>query len=587
MIRTATVVDSYRLSPMQQGMLFHHLFAPDSGADIEQMIIGLPEPLDEAAFQAAWQATMARHEVLRSAFRWEGLAEPVQDVYEEAPLPLQTHDWRQLEESEQSERFKAWLATDRTAGFDVASPPLARLTVFRLDDARTRVVWTFHHLLLDGRSFPIVLKDVFAVYEAARAGEELALPPATPYKDYIEWFHNLDLGPAETYWRERLAGFTAPTPLVVDTLGTVPAGTSGYSVAESWLNPKLTTALDALAQQAGVTMNTLVQGGWSLLLSRYSREDDVVFGATRACRHNTIPGSLEMAGLFINTLPMRIFVPPDSSLIPWLQSIRAQHIELRDFEHTPLVKVQEWSDVPRGMQIFNSILVFENYQLEPIMQRETGTGKRVSFSLLEQTNYPLLLSGYNGDRLNFHLEYDRAKFDAGAIRRMLDHLEALLASMVATPEAALAELGILPADEREQVTAGWNQTDVPYPADQCVHELIAATAARQPDATAVVAGDLSLSYAELNARANQLAHYLQAQGLKAGPICRHLYGSFAGDGDRPAGRTQGGRGLFAPGPEVSGRPAHLYADRCRSAVGSDRGGLDRQVAAGGTDGVGA
>ncbi|MCA9985188.1 MAG: hypothetical protein KDE59_12865, partial [Anaerolineales bacterium] len=314
MIRTATVVDSYRLSPMQQGMLFHHLFAPDSGADIEQMIIGLPEPLDMAAFETAWQATLARHEVLRSAFRWEGLAEPVQDVYDEVPLPLTEHDWRALDESEQNEQFKAWLAADRTAGFDVALPPLARLTVFRLADDQTRVVWTFHHLFLDGRSFPIVLKDVFAVYEAARSGEELELPPATPYKDYIDWFHNLDLKPAERYWRDTLAGFAAPTPLVVDTLGTVPAGTTGYSVAESWLSPVLTTALNELAQKAGVTMNTLVQGGWSLLLSRYSREDDVVFGATRACRHNTIPGSLEMAGLFINTLPMRVPVPPDSAL---------------------------------------------------------------------------------------------------------------------------------------------------------------------------------------------------------------------------------------------------------------------------------
>ena len=468
MLRTTTIVDSYRLSPMQQGMLFHHLYAPNSGADIEQMILSLHEPLNTEAFLIAWKATMQRHEVLRSAFRWEGLTEPMQDVYDEVELPFMIHDWTDLDATEQQKRFKSWLAADRTEGFDVAQPPLARLNVFYLSDNQIDVVWSFHHLFLDGRSFPIVLKDVFTVYEAACKGERYLLPPSTPYRNYIEWFHNLDMAPAETYWRQTLAGFTAPTPLVVDSLGTVPDGTTGYSVAETWVAADVTAGLNELATRAGVTMNTLVQGGWSLLLSRYSREDDVIFGATRACRYNTIEGSLDMAGLFINTLPMRVGVPRDSKLVPWLQTIRAQHITLRDFEHTPLVKVQEWSDVPRGMQIFNSILVFENYQLEPLMQRQTGTGEAVGFKLLEQTNYPLLLSGYNGDRLNFHLEYDRSKFDAGAIRRMLDHLETLLASMVAQPEATLAQLRMLPEDERRQVTTGWNQTAAAYPADQTI-----------------------------------------------------------------------------------------------------------------------
>ena len=258
-------------------------------------------------------------------------------------------------------------------------------------------------------------------------------------------------------------------------------------------------------------MNTLVQGGWALLLSRYSREDEVVFGATRAGRYDTVPGSLEMAGLFINTLPMRIPVPPEGQLISWLQQIRKQHVELGAYQHTPLADLQSWSELPPGTPLFDTILVFENYQLEPVLQRQTNSS--YGFKLLEQTNYPLLLSVYSGSRLNFQLEYDCSRFDAAAIRRMLRHLESLLASMVAQVESPLARLNLLPDAERAQVTHGWNQTAAPFPADQCIHELLATGAARQPDAIALVAGSQTLSYAELNARANQLAHHLQAEGL--------------------------------------------------------------------------
>ena len=199
MTPTATIVDSYRLSHMQQGMLFHHLLAPNAGADIEQMIIDLPELLDLPAFAQAWQTTMQQHEVLRTAFRWEGLPEPRQDLYDEVTLPLQEHDWRTLAADELGRRFQTWLAADRSAGFALDQPPLARLNLFHLAGATARVVWTFHHILLDGRSFPIVLRDLFTVYEAVRAGQTVTLAPTTPYKQFVEWLHAVDLAPAESF----------------------------------------------------------------------------------------------------------------------------------------------------------------------------------------------------------------------------------------------------------------------------------------------------------------------------------------------------------------------------------------------------
>src|SRR5947208_4500537 len=234
------------------------------------------------------------------------------------------------------------------------------LALVRAGEREHWALWTFHHTLLDWRSSLLVLREVFAFYEAYLRGEDLELPRPRPYRDYIEWLRTLDQDSARQYWQDVLSGFGAPTPLVVARdRETVQLTGSASGACEVRLSPSLTSALRKRAREASVTLNLLLQGAWALLLHRYSGESDIVFGALRAGRRS-VSGANDMVGLFINTLPLRVRVDPEAQLVPWLRQLRAQQVALRDYEHTPLVKVQGWSEVPRGMPLFESILVFAN-----------------------------------------------------------------------------------------------------------------------------------------------------------------------------------------------------------------------------------
>jgi amino acid adenylation domain-containing protein len=504
--------DSYPLSSMQQGMLFHSLYEQLCGVYIEQIICSLAENLNVAALLQSWQRVVERHSILRTSFSWEDSHHLQQSVYKQVKLPLEEQDWRRLSKSEQESRLQAYLQEDRQRGFDLAEPPLMRLALFQLAEADYKLVWTFHHALLDGRSILIILKEVFAVYEAFYQNQDLQLEKAHPYRDYIDWLEQQSLTKAEEFWRRQLRGFEAPIPLSL-------AKASGiekkyYRTQKVRLSMACTSALAALAQEHQLTLNTLVQGAWALLLNRYSGKDDVVFGATRACRHSAFKSMESMVGLFINTLPVRVQVNPDRPLLPWLKELRSQWITLRDYEHTPLVKIQQWSEVPRGMPLFESLLVFENYELSAALVRQGGKWKHREFELLEQPNYPLTLAVYAESELLLKIDYDCRRFDDDAIARMLGHIETLLEGITAKPHQCLGELPLLTELERHQLLVQWNDTQVDYPKDVCIHQLFEAQVERIPDAVAVVFDNQRLTYRELNAQANQLARYLQALGVK-------------------------------------------------------------------------
>jgi amino acid adenylation domain-containing protein len=505
----------YQLSHMQQGMLFHTLESKEPGGDIEQMICTLHETLKISAFRQAWQRVVERHSILRTSFCWEELAVPLQTVDLHVQLPWEQQDWRHLSASEQEDKLNAYLQADRQRGFELTKAPLMRLALFQLAETHYKVIWTFHHILLDGRSFLILLKEVFAFYEAFCQGEDLQLEQPRPYRDYIEWLQQQDLANAEAFWRQTLRDFTASTPLVVERA--VRGGhsqESGHGEEEIQLSEAVTSALKSLAQEHELTLNILVNGAWALLLSRYSGEEDVVFGATRACRRSALEGAESMVGLFINTLPLRVRVSPDLSLLSWLKELRSQWIALRDYEHTPLMKVQKWSDIPPGRSLFESLVVFENYQLTSALQVQGGSWENRQFQLLEQTSFPLTVSGYGGLQLLLKIEYDRQRFEQATITRMLGHLQTLLEGMVANPDQCLADLPMLTAAERHQLLIEWNQTQTDYPKDKCIHHLFEAQVEQTPDAVAVVIEDQQLTYRELNSRANQLAHYLQGLGVE-------------------------------------------------------------------------
>jgi amino acid adenylation domain-containing protein len=511
----ARVIDTYELSPLQVGMLFHSVSEGESGVYIWQVIATLREPLDEVHFLRAWQRVAERHPVLRSRFRWEGVAQPVQDVMDQVKIPVERLDWRGIAEAERQRRFQALLDHDRARGFDLGEAPLLRLALVRAGEREYRVVWTYHHVLLDGRSRVLVLREVFAFYEAFSRGKGLGIALPRPYREYIEWLRALDQDSAKLYWQKVLAGFKTPTPLVVGRdrgAGDVTGAHRGSH--ESRLTAALTAALRERAREASVTLNTLVQGAWALLLHRYSGETDIAFGATRACRRSALGGTDDMVGLFINTLPLRVQVDRDAELVPWLQQLRAQQVSLRDYEHTPLVQVQGWSEVPRGTPLFESILVFENRTFDEQMRALGGAWSERRFRVRGQTGFPLVLNAWGDDELLLQLDYSRRRFADDAVTRMLGHLQTLLEGMAAHPKARLGGLPLLTEAERHQLLVEWNDTKTEYPDDALIHELFEAQAARTPERIAVVHEERELTYGELNARANRLAHYLRTLGVK-------------------------------------------------------------------------
>jgi len=512
--KMSQVVDAYELSPMQVGMLFHALSGEGPGVYVEQVVATLREPLDADQLVRAWQRLLERHAVLRTRFRWQDVDAPVQEVLERAEIPVERLDWRAFTENEVSRHFSSLATEERERGFDLAQAPLMRLVLVRTAETEHRMLWTVHHALLDGHSRVLLFRELFVLYEAFMRGTEPQLAEPRPFRDYIAWLRTLDEAAAEAHWRAALAGFHARTPLLpARAHEREPAGASGRGVHEARLPLALTDALRLRARQARITLGMLVQAAWALLLHRYTGEPEVVFGVTRAGRPRALAGIGETLGIFINTLPVRIRIDPEAELVPWLGELRAQHAALRDYEHTPLAKVHDWSAVPRGTPLFESILVFDSHSLDTQLRSlgEAWRGRR--FEVHGETNYPLTVAAYGDQELLLQIEYSRARFTDAATARMLGHLRTLLEAMAANRQARLKDLPLLTEAERCQAISGWNRVES-YPRGACLHERFEKQVALTPDAVALVCGDERLSYAELNRRANRLAHHLRKLGVK-------------------------------------------------------------------------
>ena len=494
-------VEQYELSPIQEGMLFHHLLGAHAGVDVEQIVIDAQEPLDAEALQAAWQNVVDRHAVLRTGFLWEGLAKPVQQVRAAVPIRIERPD----------QDPEDYLRSDRRRGFDLREAPLMRLALFDSGEKR-RLVWSLHHILMDGRAFVIVLREVFQFYNAIRAGETLALPEPRSFREYIEWIGARDNSGAKEFWAAKLKGFTVPTPLLVDRSADA-ATEDRYGEEELRLPLDLSSRLREFAKAEGLTMNTLVQGAWALLLSRYSGEEDIAFGATKTTRRSSVPGADSMVGLFLATIPVRTRVASEQPVRDWLKELRAEWVSLRAHEHTPLVLIHEASVIAPGAPLFDTLVVYENQRFDTALRAEIGDNPRRAFQLREQTNYALTLAAYGDPEILLKLEYDSRRFGRPAVQRMLGHLKTLLEGMMADPERPLGDVPLVCGAERSELLFRWNDTDVVFARSLSLHEKFEAQVQRTPDRDAGVFEGSRLTYRELNARANKVAHYLRRLGV--------------------------------------------------------------------------
>jgi hypothetical protein len=452
------VEDVYPLTPFQQGMLFHVLNAPDTGIYLAQQRYTLRGELDAAAFKNAFQSVVNRHQALRTAIVLSSRRGPLQVVYRRVNLPWAEHDWRGLSPAEESRRMAALLREDYDLGFDLSAAPLMRTALVRRGEDLYEFLWSFHHLIVDGSSSPVILKELLAFYHGARGGRPAELEPPVRYGDYIEWLQRQSPERAEAYWRRALAGFNGPTPLGVDRSPL--AGTDeqkGYGEKSLLLDEEAAAALRSFAGRHKLTLNTLVQGAWALLLSRRSGAEDVVFGSVVSGRAADFPGVESAVGVFLNTLPVRVRVPADGPVAPWLEALQAQQVEARRFEFCSLASIHGWSDAARGQRLFESVLTFQNIPLDYALSESEGL-KVVDVATSEQTHTPLALVVEPGRGLLFRLTYQRSRFDDSTIDIILDNLRRSLNEMAANPGATLSTLHARGEAERRMLIENFNQS---------------------------------------------------------------------------------------------------------------------------------
>ncbi|MCU9479250.1 non-ribosomal peptide synthase/polyketide synthase [Pseudomonas aeruginosa] len=504
----ARIEDIYPLSPMQHGMLFHSLYEQASGDYLNQLRVDV-HGLDPARFRAAWQAALDSHDILRAGFLWQGdLEQPLQVIHKHLELPFAEHDWRGREAL--AEALDELAASERRRGFELEQAPLLRLVLVRMDEERYHLIYTHHHILLDGWSSAQLLGEVLARYtgeQAERTGGR--------YRDYITWLQAQDKRVSEAFWKEQLAELLEPTRLAQAVAAEREQVGSGQF--QRSLPPARTARLKTFAQRHAVTLNTLVQAAWSLLLQRYTGQDTVVFGATVAGRPAELAGIERQTGLFINTLPVVATPQPGMRLTDWLQEVQARSLALREQEHTPLFEIQRWAGL--GEALFDSLLVFENYPVAEALEKGSPGGVRFGpVSNHEQTNYPLTVALGVGDSLSLQYSYDRQAFSDAAVEQLDRHLLNLLEGFVDNAERTLVELSLLDAEERALIDSLWNRSESGFPASPLIHQRVAERARLAPDAPAVLFDDQVLSFAELDSRANRLAHALIARGV--GPEVR-------------------------------------------------------------------
>jgi thioesterase domain-containing protein/acyl carrier protein len=438
-------------------MLISTLSLPQTGIFIEQAVWLMQGQLDIARLEQAWQRVVERHTVLRTAFLWQELAEPLQVVFHPMPLmvPLQRQDWRQLPASQHAVELQKFLQADRVQGFNLMQAPLLRLSLVQLGERHYDIIWTHHHILMDGWCMTLLQKEVLSFYAAYQQGQTLQLQPAHAYQEYIRWLKRQALITAEQFWRKQLQGFREPTPLGIVEAATTLAGerygSQGIAVTEA-----ITKQLQQLGKTYHLTLNSLVQGLWALLLSRYSGKEDVIFGATVSGRPAEIEGVEWMVGLFINTLPVRLQVIPTQSLQTWLQEIQQHNQERSAYEYCSAGQIQQWSEVG-SLPLYESILVFENYPIQTAALQEVELGFDINEgqTVGAQTPYALTMLVHFGSQLHLQIIQDRRRLEDAAVAQILQHLVFLATALAnANPNQLLAEfIQAIPSGEIPKIKA--------------------------------------------------------------------------------------------------------------------------------------
>ncbi len=442
MAENSNIADVYPLTPMQGGILFHVLKAERPGPYIEQFVFDADRTPDPDRLAAAWTAVVRRHPALRTAFVWEGVHEPLQVVMRECPVPVECRDLTGMEPDEVEAAVQEFLSEDRARDIALAQAPLMRHTIFAHDRGCV-VVWTLHHLIMDGWSMPITIAEVAAHYRANAEASLPALRQPRPFREYVSWLGENQTPALEAFWRRQLEGIR-PAPVRLRTPGPVAerAGTASAGRAYLDLSSDLSAALEATARQARVTLSTVFSAAWSVLLARHADTDDVVFGAAVSGRPAELPGAEDMVGVFINTVPRRVRVESAADVGSWLREIQGDYLDMLPHQHAGLPDTLRFAGLPGTAPLFDSIVVFQNYPSEnPDFDLGDGLSLRVR-EIIEDAGFPLTLTVLpRHPRIRLQLLYMPALFTDEMATTLLGRFDMVLADLAGGLDREVARLG--------------------------------------------------------------------------------------------------------------------------------------------------
>ncbi|MBD0378729.1 non-ribosomal peptide synthetase [Paenibacillus sedimenti] len=509
------VQDMYFLSPMQEGMLFHYLLDQGkSNAYFEQMSIRIRGTLDIGLFEASLNRIVQRYDVFRTVFLYEKVKRPVQVVLKERHIQVHFENISVMREPELGSFVERFKKEDLERGFDLSKDIMMRVSVLQTGESEYQIFWSHHHILMDGWCLGIIVGELFQIYASLREQETIHLERTYPYSDYIKWLERQDKEEAKRFWEGALSGYEQLSSVPQLSITDTDTSATPYKQAEMTirLDEKLTAQLQQLAGSQQVTLNTVFQTIWGILLQRYSHTGDVVFGSVVSGRPTQVAGIEKMVGLFINTIPVRVRSSADQTFLNVLQSVQQQALAAESYVYLPLADVQAQSQIKDNL--FNHILIFENYPVEESVQNGSAES-RLGFEatdvhMIEQTSYDLNLLVMPGRELSVRINYNANVYDAQFLRSMEGHLNIVARTIVERPELRLRDLVVV-TDEEQRLLLDLNGTKEEYPSHLTIHRMFEEQAEQTPDRVAVVFGELEFTYSELNEKANRLARTLHGK----------------------------------------------------------------------------
>ncbi|QQX12906.1 amino acid adenylation domain-containing protein [Bacillus altitudinis] len=501
------VQDMYYLSPMQEGMLFHTLHHQEKGFYVEQMDMNVKGTLRSDLLEKSMNIIVERYDIFRTVFLHEKVKRPVQVVLKNRPFQLDVVDIQDLSESEQLERIDRFKQKDQLRGFDLSKDLLMRASVFQTGPSSYRWIWSYHHILLDGWCFGLVVQELFAIYHALLHDIPYRLEPVKPYKEYIQWLEKQDKQASLEYWTQSLAGFEGQS-----TFKEQRKQTNEHELGEiEWaMSKEETAALSELALQQNATLSSALQSAWSILLSRYQRSNDVLFGTVVSGRPSDLAGVDRMVGLFINVIPRRIQLTDQMTFRSLLSETQQQSLAAEPHQYIPIYDIQ--AKVGQ-QQLIDHIVVFENVPAAKKDEQESLLGFTVEdMNVYEKSNYDLNLLASPGEQLQLKLAFNQRAFDPAFVRKLKDQLTLLIKGAIKHPDQSVHTLTLVTKQEKQRMLEEWNAPELEH--DQLyLTKWFEHNVRKQPNAVALSAGDHTMTYAELNEQANRLARHLQKNGV--------------------------------------------------------------------------